>query len=389
MEPSDIDVFDPAHYEKVRRPILEAETLPFWCYTSEPFYRREIDRVFLRSWNTVGRAETIPNPGDYRAVELVGIPLLLARGKDGVIRAFANTCRHRGSQVVSGTGNRETFMCPYHGWTYDLAGNLVGARGMANTEGFDRDDYGLVPVRLETWNGFMFVTFAADTMGLLDWVGDLDGHLASYDMEEMRCVKYLEFEIAANWKVWLEGASEDFHVPTVHRTTLDKLKVKHWTEETQGQYCRLVEEHEGTRAVLPGDEAFPFIPTLTGAAARGTQYTVLYTNLSLATTRDCAFFMEIYPLGVDRTRLRGGFLFTKETLARADFDEICTNNYYSRLDTGVREDIHVAESQQIGLSSRLYRPGRISDQEPNVHNIWNWILDHVLGPESPIRKVVG
>ena len=259
MEPSDIDVFDPAHYEKVRRPILEAETLPFWCYTSEPFYRREIDRVFLRSWNTVGRAETIPNPGDYRAVELVGIPLLLARGKDGVIRAFANTCRHRGSQVVSGTGNRETFMCPYHGWTYDLAGNLVGARGMANTEGFDRDDYGLVPVRLETWNGFMFVTFAADTMGLLDWVGDLDGHLASYDMEEMRCVKYLEFEIAANWKVWLEGASEDFHVPTVHRTTLDKLKVKHWTEETQGQYCRLVEEHEGTRAVLPGDEAFPFI----------------------------------------------------------------------------------------------------------------------------------
>ena len=219
MEPSDIDVFDPAHYEKVRRPILEAETLPFWCYTSEPFYRREIDRVFLRSWNTVGRAETIPNPGDYRAVELVGIPLLLARGKDGVIRAFANTCRHRGSQVASGTGNRETFMCPYHGWTYDLAGNLVGARGMTNTEGFDRDDYGLVPVRLETWNGFMFVTFAEDTMGLLDWVGDLDGHLTSYDMEEMRCVKYLEFEIAANWKVWLEGASEDFHVPTVHRTT--------------------------------------------------------------------------------------------------------------------------------------------------------------------------
>ena len=116
---------------------------------------------------------------------------------------------------------------------------------------------------------------------------------------------------------------------------------------------------------------------------------MLYTNLSLATTRDCAFFMEIYPLGVDRTRLRGGFLFTKETLARADFDEICTNNYYSRLDTGVREDIHVAESQQIGLSSRLYRPGRISDQEPNVHYIWNWILDHVLGPESPIREVVG
>ena len=386
VEPDNL--FHPVHFEKVRLPLLEAETLPPWCYSSEAFYRGEVNRVFMRSWNAVGRVETLAEAGDYRAMDLVGVALLLVRGNDGVIRAFANSCRHRGSQVASGSGNCSKFACPYHGWAYDLEGRLLGARGMKNTERFKRGDYGLVPVRLETWGGFMFVTFDPDTPSILDWMGDLNARVESYHMEELRCVRYLEYELAVNWKIWMEGASEDFHVPTVHGTTLGKLKVRHWTEPTSGQYSYMKEDHEGTRAVLPGEKGFPFIANLEGPAAKGTQYVVIYPNLAFAATRECVFFTEMQSLAVDRITLRVGVAFPQDTLVRADFEEV-SESYYRRLDVGTREDINVAENQQIGLNSPLCRPGRISDQEPNIHRLWKWILGRVLDPALGVRKVVG
>ena len=384
MEPD--DVFDPAHFEKVRRPLLEAQTLPPWCYSSEAFYRAEVERVFMRSWNAVGRVENLPETGDYRVLELVGVPLLLVRGNDGKIRAFANSCRHRGSRVASGAGNRVSFVCPYHGWTYDLEGRLRGARGMKSTKRFDRARYGLVPVRLETWGGLMFISFDPDAPSIVEWVGDLDKKVGSYRMEELRCPRYLEFDVPVNWKIWMENASEDFHVPTVHGATLGKLEVQHWAESTHGQYSYMKEDHEGTRAVLPGEKGFPFIPNLEGPAARGTQFVVIYPNLVFATTRECVFFVEMQSLAVARIKVRVGMAFPEETLARADFDEV-SERYYRRLDVGTREDIDAATNQQFGLSSPLCRPGRLSDQEPNVHRLWNWILDRVLDPAPTVQKL--
>ena len=206
-------------------------------------------------------------------------------------------------------------------------------------------------------------------------------------MEELRCTRYLEYEVPVNWKIWMENASEDFHVPTVHGTTLGKLKVQHWTETTSGQYSYMKEDHEGTRAVLPGEKGFPFIANLKGPAASGTQYVVIYPNLVFATTRECVFFIEMQSLAVARIKVRVCVAFPQETLERADFEEV-SERYYRRLDVGTREDINAAKNQQIGLSSPLCRAGRISDQEPNVHRLWHWILQRVLDPAPPVRKLV-
>src|SRR5579864_7127051 len=112
------DLFSPAHYAGVRRPVGEASTLPPWCYTSKRFFDREIERLFVKVWNFVGRAERIPNAGDYFSCNVATVPVLVARGTDGIARAFANTCRHRGCQVARGEGNVRAFVCPYHAWTY-------------------------------------------------------------------------------------------------------------------------------------------------------------------------------------------------------------------------------------------------------------------------------
>ena len=385
---TDIDIFDPAHYEKVRLPPLEAETLPPWCYSSEEFYRREMERIFMRSWLIVGREEQVEYPGDYRSVEIAGVPIIIVRGKDKVVRAFANSCRHRGAKIVEGEGNCKTFSCPYHSWVYDLDGRLRGAKGMEKTQHFEFGDYGLLPVRLEIWGGFIFVNFSKDAVGFREWIGDLHGRVESYNFENLRCTRRVECEIACNWKAYIENAMEEYHLPTVHRATINQLEMRHRVEPTKGQYCVIVEEHESTRAILPGQSGFPFIPTLEGAAAKGTHYVQVYPNLNFMATKDCLLYIEIYPLAVGRTKLVVNSLFPKQTIARDDFDEV-VERYYHRLDESVPEDLEIGGIQQKGLSSPLARPGRMSSEEPLIHHIANWVLEQVFDAPLPLRKVVG
>src|ERR1700689_2443418 len=127
MSTIDGDMFNPALYESVRRPSTDAETLPPWCYTSEEFHRAEVKNLFMKVWNLLGRAERLPNPGDYFTVNYVGIPLLIVRGGDRKLRAFSNVCRHRGARLADGEGNCRAISCPYHGWTYGLDGALLNA----------------------------------------------------------------------------------------------------------------------------------------------------------------------------------------------------------------------------------------------------------------------
>jgi len=120
---SETELFDPRHYKAVRRPLLDAETMPTWCYTSDAFYRREVDRIFRKVWNFLGAADQIPRPGDYFTVTFAGVPVIILRDEDGELRAFANSCRHRGSALLDGSGNCKRIVCPYHSWNYRLDGS--------------------------------------------------------------------------------------------------------------------------------------------------------------------------------------------------------------------------------------------------------------------------
>jgi len=379
---SEHDMFDPAHYAAVRRPLLEAETLPPWCYSSEAFYRREVRNIFMKVWNFLGSAEQIPNPGDYFTVTFAGVPIIILRDTAGRLRAFANTCRHRGSELLSGTGNCRTIICPYHSWTYGLDGALAGAPEMNQTEGFDPAQYGLVAVRLETWGGFIFVNFDNEAPGLLDYLGDLTVNLAPYKTEEMACVRRRDYMMECNWKLFVENAKESYHIATVHRQTINKYAsaraAGYWVEETKGDYCATFAQHEGSMALLKGDKGFPTIESLEGRReAGGTYAPLLYPSTYFGCTIDCIWYLELHPLGPGRTRLVHGSLVPRSRLQRPDFAEVM-ENYYKRWDVTTDEDILASERQQKGLASPLSKPGRFSHREPLVHRIDNWVLDRVL-----------
>jgi phenylpropionate dioxygenase-like ring-hydroxylating dioxygenase large terminal subunit len=376
-------MFDKSHYEKVRRPLAEAETLPPWCYTSEEFFRREVDTIFLKEWNFIGRADRVPNPGDYFTVTFTGVPVIIMRGRDGEVRAFANSCRHRGAAVLSGEGTcKRTFSCPYHSWTYDLEGKLLVAPEMDKTIGFRPEDYSLVPVRLEQWAGFIFINFDTGARSLREFLGDIPEVLESYHFENMTCVRRVEYDLACNWKIYVENAMEAYHVATVHRSTLSKQRGEFPTvEPSGGEWMALHKEHEGTRALLTGDTGFPRIPTLAGKAAKGSYYPLIFPSTMFGCTTDCMWWLELHPISASRTRLIVGSCFLNETVARPDFDEV-VKRYYKRWDLSIPEDNEISALQQIGLSSPLSKPGRLSHAEPLVHVFNNWVLDHVIAEEG-------
>lgn len=379
------DLFHPRHYEAVRLPLLRAETLPPWCYTSQAFYDREIARIWRKAWNFLGHVDQVAKPGDYVALDFAGVPLLIVRGKDNVIRAFANTCRHRGSTLLDeGSGNCGLIVCPYHSWSYALDGTLYGAPEMHKTEAFDRDANGLVPLRLESWGGFLFVCFDPDAPPLAKWLGGLPDQVDCYGLDDMALTRRRVFDMACNWKIFVENAKESYHIGTVHKSTIHKYasarSAGYWVEEATGEYVITFAQHENSMALLKGDSGFPINERLAGRReAGGTTAPLLYPSTYLACTIDCAWYLELHPLGPDRTRLVHGALFPRSRLQREDFEDLA-KNYYKRWDITIEEDIVASERQQRGVHSPYCLPGRFSYREPLVHTIDNWVLDRVLDP---------
>ncbi len=374
----DDTLFDPARYAGVRRPLLAAATLPPHCYTAPAFYAREIERIFRRHWNLIGRAEQVPRPGDFLSVDLAGAPLVVLRGDDGILRAFANSCRHRGARLVSGTGACRALSCPYHGWSYARDGSLIAAAGMDQTEGFNHADYGLIPVQLAEWAGFMFVNLAGVGPDLAAHLGNLAGLLGSHRAETMVCTRLREYDLACNWKLCLENQRESYHVATVHRATLkdqfpDQLAAKgHWS----GSFLR----HDGSIAArLGADAMFSPMASLAGRATGGTFFIGLYPGTFLVFSIDCMWWMSFRPVAPDKTKLVVGVCFEAAAARKPGFDAIA-GAYYDRLDASHPEDNAATENQQRGLASPYARPGRFSHREAGVHAFDNWILDRVLDP---------
>ena len=372
------NMFDPVHYEKARLPLLDAETLPPWCYTSQQFYDREVDRIFKRTWNFLGREDEVANPGDYVTHDLFGESVIVIRDRAGKVRAFVNSCRHRGTRLLQGKGSCRAITCPYHGWGYNLNGDLVGIPGMEETHDFDRQQYGLHPIRLETWDGFIFVNFRADAAGLMDHLGDLPERLKSYSLADMVCVRRREYDLACNWKIYIENAMEDYHTPVVHKQSIGAQITS--PEISRGEWGGIYMPAERTIAVLPADlgHAFPPISTLSGKPAEGTYFLVIYPCTFFATTQDCMWWLQQFPQGPERTKLIIGSCFPRATVARSDFAERL-QYYFKRWDKSVPEDNAISEFQQLGIRSSYARPGRLSAREPLVRDIANWVLDRALG----------
>lgn len=377
----DAEIFDRKNYAKVTRPPMQAEPLPGWCYTDPNFHRREIERVFSRSWICVGRENALPNPGDYRTIELGGTKVILLRGQDGTLRALNNVCRHRGMVLLTGSGQVNGILCPFHGWGYGLDGSLRGAPHMDKTEGFDKREYGMLAFELAIWQGFIFVRLEGGGSVLEDTVGELDTLLECYDLPNMRTGGTRGFTVNCNWKLFIEVFMEDYHLNAVHKNSIAGTYVSHApvvADGMNGGFVTIWDSHEGTSGLL-SNERHLALPPIQGLkpAQLGTRYVLLYPSFAFACTIDCMWFFEIYPDGPARTNVVMTMCLPASTVTLADF-EAKFAAYETRWKVSMDEDIVVLERQQQGMETGRYRPGRFSHLEPCVSKLASWLVGRTI-----------
>lgn len=361
--------------DRASAPLSQAHAMPAGFYTSDKIFAQEREKIFLTSWIFAGREDQVPNPGDYRAIETVGGPVILIRGEDGVLRAFANFCRHRGAMLLEGQGNRSRIICPYHAWSYFTDGRLYGCPDMADAEGFDRVENGLVPVRMETWAGFVFLCFDDGTPGLMETLGNMPDRFASHRLEEMRCTWTIQLDCACNWKSILENAMETYHTGTVHRDSVGAQVSR--SIATKGDWLCIQVLSDRSIATLPGEtSALPQIEGLDEDALRGTYFTVIHPTTQFAVAQDCMWWLSVLPRSAGQTTLEIGGCFPKDVVERADFD-VRAAPYCQRWEQVGREDVGVLEGQQRALGSVLYQPGPLSGREDQVQAIGLWVLSHL------------
>ena len=200
---------DRAELTAATRPLNRARSMPAGFYTDPAIFKAERAQVFLKHWFFLTRTEELPEPGDYRAFDSPGGPIVLIRGTDGRLRCFANYCRHRGSILLEGKGNvGGKITCPYHAWSYLNDGRLYGCPDMKDAEGFDKVENGLVALDLDEWEGFVFARFTRDGPTLRDHLGDFPERMASHQLGRMRSTWSVTPRMSASAKSRSNAPSE-------------------------------------------------------------------------------------------------------------------------------------------------------------------------------------
>ena len=365
-----------AAFEAVDRPFKEAATLPGWMFSDPGLYAEELRRMFHRTWTCVGREDEVAGAGGFLTVEVGGSGVLIVRDKEGFLRAFHNVCRHRGTRLVeapvgSGLAN---IQCPYHAWTYDLTGRLRGAPHMTGVENFQKEEYGLHPVALETWRGFLWVNLDPSPPPLSAHLGALVERARPFPLERLRRAHRVVYEIQANWKLVLQNANECYHCPGVHPQLVKITPYTSGEEDIHrgpifGGWMDMVEGADTLTA--SGKSARARFPGLSPQDLRRVYYYVLFPANFLAFSTDYVTMDWFQPLGPDRTRLLFDLYVDQDepdpALDAMEFWE--TTN---------RQDWHICEMAHLGSKTVAYDQGRYSTEEDTVHAIDQYYL-HQMG----------
>jgi Rieske 2Fe-2S family protein len=377
----------------VRREYRAATLLPKRTYHDTGIFDWERREILRRDWVLVAREEDAPDPGTYLLVEVDGESLVIVRNREGRLHAFHNVCRHRGTAVVEDAcGKIVRFQCPYHAWIYDLDGALVRAKHTDDLDDFDFATYSLARVRLETWQGFVFVNLAAEGPTLNGQLGDLVEHMERFDFTRLRSAKQIEYTVNANWKFIAENYSECYHCPGVH-PQLNKLTPYDLGGDFephgawQGGWMELVGEAE-TMALDGGHGSRDGRPPMRGISAEDERrifYYVLWPMTFVSIHPDYLLLHRLVPEGPDRTRVVCDWLFEADTMAMPDFDPSDAVAFW---DLTNQQDWHVCELQQRGTASSSWVAGRYSNQEASVHAFDRMVADRYAGDPITAARTV-
>jgi phenylpropionate dioxygenase-like ring-hydroxylating dioxygenase large terminal subunit len=344
---------------------LDGMSLPGWLYHDPEFFAAE-QRAFLRAAPQVVCHESeIADAGEWRSLEYLGESVIVIRGDDGEARAFANVCRHRGSRLVDGSGGcARVLTCPYHAWSYARDGRLVGVPHREEYPGLRSGDLGLIPVALEAWRGFLFVTLESGAPSVAEMMAPYESEVALYRFEDLRAIgRVTERPRTLNWKTIADNYSDGLHIPVGH-PGLTRLFGRNYRIEANAHVDRMEGELVERASVNPSERAYqqllPVAEYLPESHRRKWLYYKLFPNVAFDIYPDQVDFMQFLPVSATETVIREISYALPD-----DRREMRAARYLNwRINRRVNaEDTELITRVQLGMQSPSYVAGPLGTSE--------------------------
>ena len=372
-----------------------AKTLEQKYFVSPQIFAEEQEKIFSRQWVLVGHQSQIAQAGYYFTAEIAGESLIIVRDKRAAIRGFYNVCRHRGSRLIENRNGRSMgIQCPYHAWTYGLDGRLIGAPHMDDVPSFDKADYSLYPVSLALWEGFIFVNLADASaqrggyVSLEEWFAPLAGKFSRWNLPSLRSARRIEYDVRANWKLIFQNYSECYHCLGVH-PELSKISPHDSAENDLtdgpflGGFMRIAKGRSLTMSgkacalgIADSSRAHDRAPARNRNPSQEIEndyeheheqdgknrvfYYSIFPNMLLSLHPDYVMVHQLVPQSPGRTLIFCNWFFHPEAFEREDFNPHDAIEFWDMVN---KQDWHVCELSQQGISSRAYEPGPYSARE--------------------------
>ena len=378
----------------VDRPVGDAAGLPNRAYTSAELFRLELERIFAPSWACLGHAADVPRPGDVRPVKLLGVPLFMLRASAGRVRVFHNVCSHRGNELIREPGQvKGAIRCPYHAWTYDLDGRLIGTPnlggvGIHDVRGFDRGARGLREVRCALRLDLVFVNLSGGAEPFENWIAPLAKRLEGLGgpgfedrLNPAATHGEFGFDVRANWKLAVENNLDASHLPWIHPSLNRQSPL-------EDHYCFLDEagfagQGSSTYDTVPHES--PPLPRIEAWPARTGEYPCLYPNVFVSGHADHFWTMVLEPVAPDRTIERWRSYFVNEAAEDAGF-ESARSRIRERWAAILGEDVTVVEGMQRGRNSPAFDGGVFAPVlDRPVHHFHRWVARRLAADEPEVR----
>jgi phenylpropionate dioxygenase-like ring-hydroxylating dioxygenase large terminal subunit len=325
-------------------PIAHRRTLPSDIYYDPGVADAEAAALFRREWVPVGTVGRLRDTGSFITCQIAGEPVVVVNsGADG-IRAFSNVCMHRGTLLCRGSGRIDAFVCPNHGWKYDLNGRLRSTPWFDRVAEFDPADASLSPVHIESFKGLVLVNLGDDPRPLLDYLGNVPEQLGAYELPKLTCRRTMTFDVAGNWKLMVENLIESYHVPYVHAKTVADPHLERfvysdfdapWGTWRNGNVDAVGQE--APRTLLEAVEA---------------RFVYLFPNIMIVELSGYTVAVTVLPRGVRSCELLCEFLFRD--------DSVEADGFYENWTDTLQDDVDIVGRVQEGLESRAFKSGRLA-----------------------------
>jgi choline monooxygenase len=386
------EILDMEKIKAVNQPIELANGLPNECYTSSQYLMIEREKIFKDKWTVIGVGSSVPNPGDARPYNLLGIPLIILRDKENKLRVFHNVCSHRGFKLLSEPRSLKKFLrCPYHSWSYDFEGKLVatphiGGLNIHKSEKFDKSKSNLKEVRSKVWMDIIFVNINNNEIEFNEYIKPLEDRWSKFISKEDQNLLvhskdhgYFYLNVKSNWKFAIENYCESYHLPTIHpelnkiSNISDHYHIQGLPNRFAGQGSKKYEQ------LIKDNKSFDNFKNWPKDLNKNSEYVALFPNVMIGLHIDHFYVFWLESISANETKEHLTMYYIGENSANGkEFESMRKENARFWKDV-MTEDIKAIEGMQEGRNSPVYNGGNFSPTMDNpTHQFHKWVASNLI-----------